>query len=98
MPISTEHGAGTGTSAGTSAGSAAAAGGFGGRAAGGFGGAGGLGSGGGRYRRRRYDATWRRDRRMTTEGAVTHPVLDVRDVVKTYGAGETAVHALRGCR
>jgi putative ABC transport system ATP-binding protein len=25
-----------------------------------------------------------------------HPVLDVRDVVKTYGAGETAVHALRG--
>ena len=26
----------------------------------------------------------------------THPVLDVRNVVKTYGAGETAVHALRG--
>jgi putative ABC transport system ATP-binding protein len=25
-----------------------------------------------------------------------HPVLEVRDVVKTYGAGETAVHALRG--
>jgi putative ABC transport system ATP-binding protein len=25
-----------------------------------------------------------------------HPVLDVRGVVKTYGAGETAVHALRG--
>jgi putative ABC transport system ATP-binding protein len=27
---------------------------------------------------------------------LTHPVLDVRTVVKTYGAGETAVHALRG--
>jgi putative ABC transport system ATP-binding protein len=26
----------------------------------------------------------------------THPVLDVRAVHKTYGAGETAVHALRG--
>ncbi len=25
-----------------------------------------------------------------------HPVLDVRRVVKTYGQGETAVHALRG--
>jgi putative ABC transport system ATP-binding protein len=25
-----------------------------------------------------------------------HPVLDVRNVVKTYGDGETAVHALRG--
>jgi putative ABC transport system ATP-binding protein len=29
-------------------------------------------------------------------GAGPRPVLDVRDVVKTYGAGETSVHALRG--
>jgi putative ABC transport system ATP-binding protein len=28
--------------------------------------------------------------------ANTRPVLDVRDVVKTYGTGETEVHALRG--
>jgi putative ABC transport system ATP-binding protein len=27
---------------------------------------------------------------------MSHAVLDVRDVRKTYGAGETAVHALRG--
>jgi putative ABC transport system ATP-binding protein len=28
--------------------------------------------------------------------ATEHPVLDVRELVKTYGSGETAVHALRG--
>ena len=35
---------------------------------------------------------------MTTEvvSEATHPVLDVREVVKTYGVGETAVYALRG--
>jgi putative ABC transport system ATP-binding protein len=27
---------------------------------------------------------------------MAHPVLDIRNVVKTYGAGETVVHALRG--
>ena len=30
---------------------------------------------------------------LTTRGA---PVLDVRDVTKTYGQGESVVHALRG--
>jgi putative ABC transport system ATP-binding protein len=29
-------------------------------------------------------------------GPQQHPVLEVIDLVKTYGAGETAVHALRG--
>ena len=33
---------------------------------------------------------------MSVREVVTHPVLDVRNVVKTYGSGETAVHALRG--
>ena len=32
---------------------------------------------------------------MTTSNG-QHPVLDVIDLVKTYGAGDTAVHALRG--
>jgi putative ABC transport system ATP-binding protein len=31
-----------------------------------------------------------------TELPATRPVLDVRDVVKTYGTGETSVRALRG--
>jgi putative ABC transport system ATP-binding protein len=39
----------------------------------------------------------RGDRTVALEKPVTHPaVLDVRDARKTYGAGETAVHALRG--
>ncbi len=33
---------------------------------------------------------------MTALLPADRPVLDVRDVAKTYGAGETAVHALRG--
>jgi len=31
-----------------------------------------------------------------TDPNATRPVLDVRDLVKTYGTGETSVHALRG--